>query len=277
MNDLMSDTAWIKAFQLVKEKYGKDLSYRAMKLMSQEDSKISGGFYSNGDDLVIPLKIKNLDLGDVIVDRGSLLDQQQKTEITDLVKFLVEPKIYSLQLKQSEDNLTKIKTRTLALVESSSTLVNLYGSEKSRKQTLSQIILLKSHVELTRNKVALKIHEMTERNLFVHLDDILGTLSSKEDLQTLSDMTIYISDIESLSSETLSLLQDYLSLESSEGPLFLVGSSLPLESIEKKNWPAHLKKDLMGFFFDIDRVPLSQQTSEEILELLFFQLDIVLS
>ena len=277
VTNLTNDSAWIKANELIKEKYGKTLTYRAIKLISENSKTVnSDSFYSIGDDLVIPLKLKNFNLGDVIVGRGSLLDQQQKHEVADLIKFLVEPKIYNLQLKQSEENLINFNSRSLSLVNSSS-LVELYQSEKFRKKTLSQIILLKSHTELVRNKVALKIHEMTERNLFVHLGDILSSLSSKDDFKSLGDTTIYIADIQLLSADILGLLQEYLSQNSSDGPLFLVGSSLSLGSIQMENWPQLLKKDLMAFYFDIDRVPLSQQDSHEVLELLFFQLDTVLS
>lgn len=286
MHDLMSDAAWIKANALVKEKYGKNLSYRAIKLLGSGSISESEAFYSVGDDLIIPLKLKDYNLGDVVVARGSLLDPQQKSEITDLVKFLVEPKIYSLQLKKSEENLLRAGRQTLSLVEDEDSVIALYSSEKATRRTLSQVILLKSHTELNRNKVALKIHEMTGRNLFVHLDDIADSLTSKEDISTLTDMTIYIDDVESLSTGMLNMLQDYLEAADGtspggkgggEGPLFLVGSGLSLEAIQQKSWPPALKADLMGFFFDIDRVPLSQQTSEDILDLLFFELDSVLT
>jgi len=279
MFDISKDSVWIKASDLIKEKYGKSLSYRSIKLMSTEATQIQKDlFYSNGDDLIIPLKAKNVNLGDVVVDRGSLLDFQQKAEVADLVKFLVEPKLYNIQLKKSEAYLNGTTRPSLTLVkEDTASLVELFNEEVPRRQTLSQIILLKSHIELTRNRVALKMHEMTERNLFVHLDDIIASLSSKEDISTLSDITIYIADIQALSASTLRLLQEYLENSTAEGPLFLVGSSLSMEAIESQDWPESLKKDLAGFYFDIDRVPLAQQTSEDILELLFFQLDTQMS
>ncbi len=285
MTNLTNDLAWIKASELIEEKFGKSLSYRSIKLIAADAQTVnSDSFYSSGEDLIIPLKLKNFNLGDVIVSRGSLLSQQQKIEVLDLIKFLIEPKIYSLQLKRAEDNLINSKAKILSAVNSQS-VVSLYRSEKFNRQTLAQIILLKSHTELSRNKVALKIHEMTARNLFVHLDDIISSLSSKEDLKTLSDLTIYIHDIELLSAATLALLQDYIGLNSSEnssvnsssGPMFLVGSSLSLDAIQLQKWSPAFKKDLMAFYFDIDRVPLSQQTSEEILELLFFRSNTVLS
>ena len=46
-----------------------------------------------------------------------------------------------------------------------------------------------------------------------------------------------------------------------------------MASLESKNWSVRLKNDLMGFYFDIDRVPLAQQTSHEILDLLFFEMN----
>lgn len=275
MYDLVNDSVWKRTAELIKEKYGKTLYYRGIKLLSEEQvQKTSFDYYSNGDDLIIPLKSKDHDLGDVIVTRGSLLDVQQKIEVTDLIKFLVEPKVYNLQLKQSEDIIKNNISRSLTLVstglDNSDLLIN---NEAPKKQTLSQIILLKSHTEFSRHRVALKMHEMTERNLFVHLDDIIASVSSKEDIATLSDVTIYIKDIESLSPSTMGLLKDYLETDSRTGPLFLVGSSLSMEAILTQNWPASLKQDLAGFYFDIDRVPLAQQTSEEILDLLFFQFD----
>lgn len=276
MFDLMRDSVWLKAYDLIKEKYGKTLSYRGIKLVSGDKSASDTGsmYYSNGDDLIIPLKSKNHNLGDVIVDRGSLLDPQQKSEVADLVKFLVEPKLYNMQLKQTEESLRNNRGRSLSLVEIEvDDVVELYGDDNAKRQTLSQIILLKSHTELTRNRVALKLHEMTERNLFVRLDDIIKSVSTLADLASLNDVTVYIDDVEKLDTQTLALLEGYLAQASADGPLFLVGSSLSMESILEQSWPESLKRDLAGFYFDIDRVPLAQQASSEILDLLFFQFD----
>lgn len=274
MFDLMQDSVWLKASDLIKSKYGKSLTYRAIKLISEEDadSQTTSSFYSNGDDLVIPLRSKNHLLGDVIVDRGSLLDPQQKSEVVDLIKFLVEPKLYNIRLQKTEESLEKNVKRSLSVVQEE-VIVDLYGEDHKKPQTLSQIILLKAHAELTRHRVALKLHEMSERNLFVRLDDIIKSIQSKADFSNLSDITIYVDDVENLPEETLVLLQEALEEANPEGPLFLVGSNLSMDAILEKNWPDQLKRNLAGFYFDIDRVPLAQQASTEILDLLFFQFD----
>jgi hypothetical protein len=263
MNEITNDSSWKKAHELIREKYGKGLSYRTIKLYSESNAS----FYSEGDDLIIPMRLKEHDLGDIVVTRGSVLDIQQKSEIADLVKFLIEPKIYNLHLKQSEENMTSTRPSEQGKV------IDLFKLNTSKTKTLSQVIHLKSTNARVRHKVALKIHEMAEKNLFVFLDDIAASLTSIEDIRTLSDLTVFIEDVEKLSPSMLDLLKSYLDLTDKDGPLFLVGSGLGFDDIESRNWPSSLKKDLMGFYFDIDRVPVSQQTSSEILELLFFQLD----
>jgi hypothetical protein len=281
MFDIMQDSVWRRATDLIKEKYGKSLSYRGIKLLSENGNPVMEQiYYSNGDDLIIPLRAKNHVLGDVIVNRGSLLDPQQKSEVVDLIKFLVEPKLYNIQLKKTEEALKNSALQGLKIVEDGESIDDLYVVDleaDQKRQTLSNIILLKSHTELNRNRVALKIHEMTERNLFVHLDDIIGTLKSPKDFAALSDITIYVSDVQKLSSATINLLKDYLIGATDGGPLFLIGSNLSMDGINEQSWPDSLKRDLAGFYFDIDRVPLAQQASEDILELLFFQFDSPLS
>lgn len=269
MKQIFEDSAWKRTLQLIEEKYGKTLQFRSLKLL--DDEKKSA--YQQGDDFIIPLALKNFDLGNVIISRGSFLDEQQKSEIVDLVKFLLEPQIYNLHLKNAEQNILNQKNN---LNRKPAEVINLHTGYQPTKKPLSQIIHLKAHTPQARLKVALKIHEMTERNLFVRLSDIIHDGSTVDDLISLSDTTVLIEDIDLVSEPILKIAEQFLSLTSRDhliaGPLILVGSSLSLEAIEKKNWNAQLKNDLMGFYFDIDRVPLNQQTSEEILDLLFFEL-----
>ncbi len=270
MKQIFEDLAWKKTQQLIEEKYGKTLQFRSLKLLNA-DKKMA---YQQGDDFIIPLNLKNLDLGNVIVSRGSFLDEQQKTDIVDLIKFLLEPQIYDLHLKNTEQNILNQKKNA---DREAAEVINLYTTTaETSKKPLSQIIHLKSHTAQTRFKVALKIHDMSERNLFARLTDVLRSDSTVEDLLSLNDTTLFIEDIEAVSPELLNLIEQFLSQSSQTstdlGPLILIGSSLSLEIIETQAWNTRLKNDLMGFYFDIDRVPINQQTSEEILDLLFFEI-----
>lgn len=273
MQEILNDTSWKKAFELIQEKFGKTLIYRPIHLL--EHSSEMNDFYIQGDDIVIPLRSKSFPLGEVIVSRGYFLASQEKNDVVDLVKFLIEPKLYHIHLKQVEQN--AYLNQELTLHQRSSDegkVIDLFKIKTTEKKTLSQVIHLKSQNSQTRHKVALKIHEMAEKNLFVFLDDISASLTNVEDIKTLNDTTVYVEDVSQLSASMITLLTAYLDLSLNSGPLFLIGSNIDLEAVEKNtNWPSTLKKDLMGFYFDIDRVPISQQTSTEILELLFFELD----
>ncbi len=275
MKEILDNSAWKKTFKLIEEKYGKTLQFRALKLLS--DQKKSA--YLQGDDFVIPLSLKDQDLGNVIVTRGSFLSDDQKNEIVDLIRFLVEPQVYTLHLKTTEQNIlsqkkndAREKSKVVQLFEN----YNVY-QPPAIKKLLSQVIHLKSHTVQSRNKVAFKIHEMSQRNLFVRFHDIINSSATVEDLLTLSDTTVFIEDIEALTNSELQLLESFLGLITKDNldstPIILVGSSLPLATLESKNWNMRLKNDLMGFYFDIDRVPLAQQTSHEILDLLFFEIN----
>ncbi len=275
MKEILDNLAWKKTFKLIEEKYGKTLQFRALKLLS--DQKKSA--YLHGDDFVIPLSLKNYDLGNVIVTRGSFLSDDQKNEIVDLIKFLVEPQVYTLHLKTTEENMLSQKIND---AREKNKVVQLFDNYEvyqppAIKKLLSQIIHLKSHTVQSRHKVAFKIHEMSQRNLFVRFHDIVNSSATVEDLLTLSDTTVFIEDIEVLTNSELQLLELFLSRITQDNldstPIILVGSSLPLASLESKDWNTRLKNDLMGFYFDIDRVPLAQQTSHEILDLLFFELN----
>ena len=272
MKQLFEDQAWKKTLQLIEEKYGKSLQFRSLKLMN--DQKKSA--YQQGDDFIIPLSLREFDLGNVIVSRGSFLDEQQKSEIVDLIKFLLEPQVYNLHLKNTEEIILNQKNNR---TKKASEVIDLYASKENEatRRPLSQIIHLKSLVPQIRLKVALKIHDMSRRNLFVRLNDVIHAESTVEDLLSLNDTTVFIEDVKTVGPAQLKIIEEFLSqttvLGHDSGLLVLVGSSLTLEAIETESWNLRLKNDLMGFYFDIDRVPMNQQTSEEILDLLFFELN----
>lgn len=272
MNDLM----WNKAIELVKQKYGKNLIYKSIKLVGDVGQDNSQPYYFSGDDLVIPLKNENSTLGDIVVTRGLYLSAEEKYEIVNMIKNLFKDQLVQLKPQPNQETAIDNISNVIAF-SSKQKKTSLRHEEPQRKQTLSKVLLLKSHTEMSRTKVALKIHEMTQRNLLVRLNDIMNSIETASDFKSLDDVTIYIENIELVPEADLNKVQDYLQKEFKSGPLFLIGSTLSPEAIMNTNWKASFQNDLLGFYFDIDRVPLSQQTSAEILELLFFQLDAVLT
>lgn len=131
------------------------------------------------------------------------------------------------------------------------------------------MIHLKSSSALIRKKVALKIHDMAEQNLFVSFTDIVRQMHSAEEFKTFDKTTVFVEDINQLNDQQLALLDAACALKV-DGLVFIIGSSLNDKQIDALDLSKELKADMNAILFDIDRLPFAQQTSTDVLELLFF-------
>ncbi len=268
MKSITENVVWEKTEALIQEKYGKQIKFRSLNLFNAETLP-----YSKGDDLIIPLNTKSVHLGEVIINRGSLLSPVQKNEVTDLVHFLVEPHVYNTHLKFKQMN-TSIASESDSFEDLSSPFLKIISSEvpTEKPKLVSHIIHLRSVSALQRKNVALKIHEIAENNLFVDLTEISSQLTTANDFKPFSETTIFVSDLKSLNHRELQLLADGVKSNPSK-TLFIVGSQLQESDLAELGLDESLKNDLLAILFDIDRVPLKQQTNTDVLELLFFNLE----
>jgi hypothetical protein len=268
IKDVVENAVWTKTQALIQDKYGKRIAFKTIDLTNSAATS-----FIEGDDLVVPLNSKAVYLGEVIVNRGSLLSTAQREEVVDLIKFLVEPHVYNKHLKLKEE--IEAYKRQLA-AETTETdddnVLSLFSNENNEQslvKLISSVIHLKSTSALIRKKVALKIHEMAEQNLFVSLTEISRQMHSAEELRSFEKTTIYIEDLAELNHAQLALLTAAVALKI-EGLIFIIGSQMSDQQIKGLEVSMELKNDLMAILFDIDRLPFAQQTSTDVLELLFF-------
>ena len=290
MKELLSGGVWNKTSQLIQDKYGKKIEFRFLSVLESEQP-----FYSNGDDLVVPLisraPTRKSHLGDVVIQRGATMSVDEKMELSDLIQFLIEPQAYNLHLKSIEKTIFTAPANEDFRInpESTSNVISIFGKYEApetlltldeaseQKKTISNILHLKSKNIEIRHKVALQIHEISGAAFFVRFQDVSKSLLSVDDLKHLSGSTIYIDDILKLNSNEIKLLAEYAHDQRNIELQFLIGSDLNDKEISTLPCDNQLKQDLMGFMFEIDKVPLSQQTQREVLELLFFTFDQVQS
>ncbi len=286
MKELLSGGVWNKTSQLIHDKYGKKIEFRFLSILESEQP-----FYSKGDDLVVPLisrgPSRKSHLGDVVIQRGATMSVDEKMELSDLIQFLIEPQAYNLHLKNIEKAITVAPASEDFRInpESTSNVISIFGKYEApetlltldedleQKKTISNILHLKSKNIEIRHKVALQVHEISGAAFFVRFQDVSKSLQSVEDLKHLSGSTIYIDDILRLNLNEITLLAEYSQDQRNIELQFLIGSDLNDKEISTLPCADQLKKDLMGFMFEIDKVPLSQQTQREVLELLFFSFD----
>jgi hypothetical protein len=282
--ELLNGDIWNKTSQLIADQYGKKIEFNFLTIIESDQS-----FYSKGDDLVIPLKSHSRYLGDVVVQRGATMSLGEKMELIDLIQFLIEPQVYNLHLKISETSLSAKKLNQNTLNENRyENVISIFGqpqvdhkeieSETPQiKKSISNILHLKSKNADLRYKVAMQIHEISGASFFIQMKDITKSIHSAHDLIELNGATIYIDNILHLSSGEIHIIADFAKDYPQVNLQFLIGSDLTEKEILKLPCHEQLRNDLIGFFFDIDRVPVSQKLNghiyKDVLELLFFSFD----
>lgn len=287
-NDITTESAWKKTSQFIQEKYGKRIEFRFLSIASGDatnnfNSENQENYFAMGDDLIVPLKYKNKDLGCVVVCRGATLPFEQRIETVDLIRFLIEPQAYNrmleLQMKPStendtEGNVIRLFGKTDYMDQDEVIIIN---PDEQRRRLVSQFIHIKAKSDRVRHKVAFKIHEMIGTIVFIRLQDITDGKEAVTHEMDLSDTTLYIDDLSNLNQNQFDLLERLARKNLSGNCALIVGSSLDEDQIHHLNCSAALKNDLLGLAYDADRVPVSQQASAEILDLLFFSDDDIIS
>jgi len=271
MKDVVENAVWTKTQALIQDKYGKKIAFKTIDLTNSAMPS-----FLEGDDLIVPLNSKAIYLGEVIVNRGSLLSTQQREEIVDLIKFLVEPHVYNKHLKLKEEieaykRQAAMEAVSLEDAEDSNvfSLFNDTDEEPSLVKLINSVIHLRSTSGLIRKKVALKIHDMAEQNLFVAFSEIARQMHSAEEFKTFDKTTFFVEDIIQLNTQELALLDAACALKL-EGLVFIIGSAMNDKQIDALQVSKELRADMNAILFDIDRLPFAQQTSTDVLELLFF-------
>lgn len=270
MKDVVENAVWTKTQALIQDKYGKKIAFKTIDLTNSAMPS-----FLEGDDLIVPLNSKAVYLGEVIVNRGSLLSTQQREEIVDLIKFLVEPHVYNKHLKLKEEIEAYKRQAAMEAVNlddtEGSNVFSLFNEEEetSLVKLINSVIHLRSTSGLIRKKVALKIHDMAEQNLFVAFGEIARQMHSVEEFKTFDKTTFFVEDIAQLNTQELALLDAACALKL-EGLVFIIGSSMADKQIDALQVSKELRADMNAILFDIDRLPFAQQTSTDVLELLFF-------
>lgn len=287
MKELLNGGVWNKTSQLIQDKYGKKIEFRFLTVLESEQP-----FYSKGDDLVVPLmsrsKSQKNHLGDVVIQRGATMSVDEKMELSDLIQFLIEPQAYNLHLKNVQMTISNQPSEDFRInADSTSNVISIFGKyeapethvtldneeDSEQKKTISNILHLKSKNAEVRHKIALQIHDISGSPFFVRIQDISKSVRTVNDLRNLAGSTIYVDDILKLNSSEIELIADYAKDQQQIELQFLIGSDLNDNEIGTLPCNDQLKKDLMGFMFEIDKVPLSQQIQKEVLELLFFSFE----
>jgi hypothetical protein len=229
------DTSMLKLKKLLSSRYGKGLELRPLmdmsKLVRSPEAVVSG------NDLFIPIVVQDQFLGTAVIPHGWELCEDKRKGIAQLVRMVLEPKLYNEFLERRESNLKAVQN----LGFPDSNLV-VFGDETSVEDssyllettsfTTSLIHLQGKNTQIIK-KVALQIHEFSGRWAFVPFEDVQNDINDATDICNLGGMTLYVENVENLSPKAQTILNEYLSSSRSlEEPLILTSSTLVLEQLE---------------------------------------------
>lgn len=286
MNEILNEPSWGKAQSIIQERFNKSIEYRFIDILTADDNESTRAFMRN-DDMIINLSYQKVRLGHLIIQRGAFLKESDRVDIIDLVDFMLTPVIYNLYLKNMEKSIlierahlneqlnTQIKTDQHAsnIIPLQQHQYNEYEAQSeifTIDNIISKFLHLKASKSLQRKKVALKLHEMLGNSFFLDYSQISKTVMDASELQDLDKTTIYVDDISQLERKDLVFLNSFIEKQEHLSIVMLVGSNLPDQKIHQLNATEQLKNDLVGFSFEIDKVPVEMQISEEVLEIMFF-------
>jgi len=267
------DTSLLKLKQLVSSRYGKGFELRPLmdlsKLGSSAESIVSG------NDLFIPIVVENQFLGTAVIPHGWELSEEKQKNVAQLVRMVLEPKLYNEFLERRESNLQCLQG--LSFPETNLSLFAEDEKDESEEVILSEtsssttalIHLIGKNSQIIR-KVALQIHEFSNRWAFVPFGDVQNELNSVMDICNLGGMTLFLENIENLPADKQELIAEYLkSPRSLEEPLILTSSIIALEELSKFISSQDLLQDMIQVHLEVERAPLSSTTLREVIELFF--------
>lgn len=250
---------------LLKHRYGKGLEVRfvvdsMMSKLNADSATVSSG------DLFIPIQMHGTFLGLARVPSVQDLPATSIDAITEVVRLILEPALYRRYLDGQP-----VKADVVG--ESGQTYFNrMQLIDGGRPDTSGNIqpkaILLYSNNPHRINRVALRLHETTERWALLRYSDMKAFGSIRE-IEALGKATIFVEDLLQLSPEEIVLLAQYLkTADSDHTPVIVIGSTRTLAEIEACNaYPVEITSELARFNAELDRWPQDEPTLKLALEL----------
>lgn len=263
-NNVLETKSMQRLQGILQSRYGKSLEVRYIidaAAMNWNGSEAN----LNGRDLVIPIELHGVFLGMARVPAASDLPKTSLQAITEVVRLILEPSLYSRYLDNRAAELHKQD-----FIGDDQEL-HLAGHAASvTKNTNSAAVLLVSENPNTLARVARVMHEDSERWAFLSYSDMKCHLGSVEEIKALGKASIFVEDLLLMSPTELEVLTQYLECaDVSLEPMIIIGSTRDFEQIQKTgHYAPELVKILAPYVADLKRWPSEEHLLKQALDLL---------
>lgn len=282
IQEMMKLASIVRLKGILKSRYGKGMEITTMV----DSSEIPRGesYLLRGNSLLIPIMANDHYLATAIVPHAEGISETDRQAITYLVKMVLEPEFYSWYLDQMTHNslLSHLATDNIISIHAPFDLRDSFFSESAPdlafedQQTSglivddgTNVLFLEAHSPHQIQKVAVDIHEVSERWAYLRFQDVKDQIQSAQDLVGLGSLTLFIEDILAVGDFHREIISEYLKHPHSKNePLLLIGSATSFQDLQARDMlHPDLAQILETHRLEIDRLPRTRDLFREAIEM----------
>jgi len=270
--EIMHSNSVLKLRGILQSRYGVGLNVSSMVDASTLDLTVQSAFRKKGS-LHVPIIARGKYLGTAIMDRAELLSESDVNAVSEIVRLVLEPALFSFFLSKQnfvEGEIQDQSNVTFLTGLQAKSEMNDQSWYTNRPELSTSVLFLESHNPHRISKTAVHIHELGSRWALLNWKDVRNEIHQISDIKSLGPMTLVIDDILTLTPKEQSLIADY-SLEANPmtEPLILVGgTSHLLDLMDQRLIEEDFGIYLMRNSLNLDRLPTDFTVLKEALELL---------
>ncbi len=271
MTGIMQKNSVQKLKGLLNDRYGLGLQITSMVNVANMDVGHLGGEL-RGSSLSVPICARGKYLATAILSRADSLSKGDLSAVSEMVRLVLEPALFSLYLERQELNVRiqdLKKFEDLENVYSLPSLGSNSGWSNEQPEFSSSLILLESFNPHTISRVAIHIHETGKRWALIRYSEIRHSLNSVQDIREMGPMTLLVEDLLQLSPEAqLQLVEFAQTADPKTEPLILIGSTSSLDDLNQREvLSADLARILLYSRLELDRMPKEFSKLQETIEI----------
>lgn len=285
--EVQDSSSMKKLQQILAARYGVKVE---LKTVSEVNDLFQEEVVNDDGDLIVPICHQSRYLATALVSDASQLNVPDQVAISNLVQMYLENPIYNWYLTQQEQiQYSKKGFTNLKPVDDDFDSANLdfenmnpvsFAEKKSLKIFSFEQSSNKTNGGHLLNRLALKIHEKSERWAFLSFKDISSQVKSVRDLTDMGAITLFIEDVMALDVNSQKLISEYIQLTKSEsnvtsisgepiaeGIQFIFGFSVGLKELST-NLDSSFYSILKETHIEMARLPMDKEKLDATLQLL---------
>jgi hypothetical protein len=275
VREVLNSTAMGTLRGIIQDRYGLGIDLRFIQGVSSGNKLERDSFEFEGH-VHFPIMVADRLLATAVIENGSRLSQHEQRTAGELIRLFLEPELFSKYLEQVTSNY-EAEGKAAQQDSDESNLVQLNRksvwepeSQSGNKSLSSNLFVFESPNNKMLFRLASNIHELSGRWAFLNIKDIKSGISNAEDLRSLGTITLFIDDLSQLEVKFQELLAEVLlSSQPDQEPLFIVGSTSPIQTLIDENLISpKLSKLLQTYVMDAERLPKDPRLLQESLEIM---------